>query len=137
MLPDYVADCGGAWRSGIDGGELTLPVAAGLRRGVVTGRLTVTGEGEGSRVRFEVEREEYALNWGAVVILLIGALGALLLMLWPLYPALLSVAPVAALAAFSAWFLVNARLANRGPQEFLEALQLDLEARPDGVEAEE
>ena len=127
VLPDWVEAWGGEWTPRLDGGALRLPVAAGLRRGVVEGRIEVAGNGAGSRVTLEIEHEEYLLQWPAVAILAVGAAGGLLMLVWPLYPRLLGLAPVGALAAFSAWFLVNARLSNKGPQEFLDGLGTEIE----------
>ncbi len=107
---------------------MAFPVAAGLRHGLVEGRLEIVAEADRSRLAFEVEKVTYWLNWSAIAILSVGASGGILLLLWPLYPVLLTLAPVAAIAAFSAWFLVNARLSNSGPREFLEGLRVEIES---------
>ena len=125
-LAEHTEDWGGEWTERLIGGEIALPVAAGLRRGLVEGDVSFESEGSGCRVTLEVTTSAYQLNWIAVMILFFGAGSALLLLLWPLYPALLQLAPFAALMAFSSWFLVAARLRTSGPQDYLDDLAADL-----------
>lgn len=119
-----VEDWGGRWQPGIDGGRLELPVTAGLRRGVLAGRLAVEGHPAGSRLSLEVEESRWELHRSAVVVLLLGAAGALSVTLWPFFPALLGLAPVGAILAFAAWFLIVSRLRTTGAEEFLEQLAI-------------
>ncbi len=116
----HAADLWGAsWERAIDGGRLELPVTAGVRRGVLTGRIKVEAAGAGSRVTFSVDESRYHLNLPAVVVLAFGALGGIGTTLWPFYPKLLAVAPFAVVLALAAWLLVVARLRSSGPEEFL------------------
>lgn len=108
------------------GGEIALPVAAGLRRGLVEGEVTFESRPSGCKVTLEVTATAYRLNWIAVVILVFGAGSGVLLLLWPLYPPLIQLAPFAALMAFSSWFLVAARLRTSGPQDYLDDLAANL-----------
>ena len=103
-----------------------LPVAAGLRRGLIEGEVSFDERSGGCRVSLAVTATNYRLNWTAVMILLFGAGSALLLLLWPLFPELLQLAPFAALIAFSSWFLVASRLRTSGPQDYLDDLAANL-----------
>lgn len=104
------------------GGRLRLPVVAGLRRGLVTGPVTVEPSEEGARVTFLTEEAVYYVHTPAVVILLLAVFGAVLTVLWPFFPRLLAVAPFGAVLALGGWFLVVSRLRTSGPEEFLEAV---------------
>jgi hypothetical protein len=108
--------------SGFAGGQLHLPVVAGIRRGLVTGALEVRSAVGGSRVVFQPERSIYYVQTSAVLLLLIAVAGALLTVLWPFYPELIAVAPFGAILALGGWFLVVSRLRTSGPEEFLAAV---------------
>ena len=110
---------GALWRPTPGGGALELPVTAGVRRGVVRGRLEVEAAPAGSRLTLAVEESRYRVHAASVVVLLFGAAGGLAVLLWPYFPPLLRVAPLAAILALAAWFLVVARLRSGGPEEFL------------------
>lgn len=117
-------DWGGQWERGGSGGRLELPVAAGLRHGWMRARLDVRSlppeEGEArTEAVLTPEAASYRLWTPAVVVLLIALGGGALTVLWPFFPRLLPAAPIGAILALSAWFLVIARLQNRGPEEFL------------------
>lgn len=114
---------GGTGHAG-DAARLSLPVVAGLRRGVLSGPLAIgaTGEG-GSRVVFSAERQDYYLETSAIAVLVMAGAGALLTVAWPLFPSLLPVAPFGAVLALCGWFLVLTRLRSRGPAEFLRSVQ--------------
>ena len=117
------ADLWGAeFQPGISGGQLHLPVVAGLRRGLVSGALEVQPARPGSRVVFRPERSDYYVQTSSVMVLLLAAAGALLTLLWPFYPKLLAVAPFGAILALGGWFLVISRLRNSGPDDFLAAV---------------
>jgi hypothetical protein len=105
------------------GGRLRLPVLAGLRRGVISGRITVEPADGGSRVAFRPEEAGYTLQVQAVVVLAFAVAGAAVVVAWPFFPRLLSVAPFGALLALGGWFLVISRLRTSGPDEFLAAVQ--------------
>ena len=110
-------------RGGDRGGDLRLPVVAGLRRGLLSGPVAVEGLGQGSRVVFRPAAAEYHVQGAAVVVLLMAGAGALLTVVWPLFPRLLPVAPFGAVLALAGWFLVISRLRSRGPAEFLESVE--------------
>jgi len=125
-MADHTADWGGDWTATDSGGEVALPVAAGLRRGLIEGTVTVSPREGGCTVTLEVTATAYSLNWVAVSILTFGATGGLVLLLWPLFPQLLALAPLAAIAAFSSWFLVASRLRTSSPEDYLRALAKDV-----------
>lgn len=113
---------GAEFQPGASGGQLHLPVIAGLRRGLVTGAVEVQRAQPGSRVVFRPETSAYYVQTSSVVVLLLAACGALLTVLWPFYPRLLAVAPFGAILALGGWFLVISRLRNSGPDDFLAAV---------------
>lgn len=99
--------------------RLRLPVVAGLRRGFLSGPLTVEATPEGSRVVFHPEESVQSVQTASVVVLLLALAGGILTVLWPFYPQLLPLSSVGAVLALGGWFLVISRLRSRGPQEFL------------------
>ena len=105
-----------------DGGQLHLPVLAGLRRGLMSGPVEIRPAEGGSRLTFRPETTVYYVQTQAVLVLLLAVAGGLLTMLWPFFPKLLEVAPFGAVVALSGWFLVISRLRTSGPDEFLEAV---------------
>ncbi len=111
---------GAAWQPDGWGGRLELPVTAGLRRGVVRGRVSVEAAANGSRILFRVEESRHTLNVAAVVVLLMGGFGGLAATLWPFFPPLLSLAPLSVVLALAAWLLVASRVRTSGPEDFLE-----------------
>jgi hypothetical protein len=104
------------------GGRLRLPVLAGLRRGLLTGPVTVEPLERGTRVTFHPEEAMYYVQTPAVVILLLAIFGAVFTVLWPFFPQLLVAAPFGAVLALGGWFLVISRLRTSGPEEFLAAV---------------
>ena len=104
------------------GGQLRLPVLAGLRRGLMTGMIEVRPEVEGSRVVFWPEQSVYHVQVSAVVVLLVAVSGGLLTVLWPFFPHLRPGAAFGASLALGGWFLVISKLRTSGPDEFLEAV---------------
>jgi hypothetical protein len=125
-----LGEAAGIWNADLDrdstGGRIRLPVIAGLRRGVLTARVTVEPlepDGDGSRLLFREEGRKDALHIQAVIVLLVAVIGAALTVIWPFYPNLLPLAPFGALLALGGWFLVISRLRTSGPEEFLEAVQ--------------
>jgi hypothetical protein len=115
-------------RSGA-GGELHLPVLAGLRKGLVSGGVEVRPEAGGSRIVFRPERSVYHVQTSAVMVLLLATGGGLLTLLWPFFPKLLAVAPFGAVIALGGWFLVIARLRTSGPDDFLAAVATQEDVR--------
>lgn len=105
---------------GWTGGRLVLPVVAGLRRGLVTARVTAAPAGDdGTRLVLAVEEAVYRLHLASIVLLLLALAGAVTTVVWPFFPRLLAIAPLGLALALAAWLLVIARLANSGPEEFL------------------
>jgi hypothetical protein len=115
-------DWGAEFQPSGAGGQLHLPVLAGLRRGLVTGAVEVQPAAGGSRVVFRPETSIYYVQTSAVVVLLLALTGGLLTVLWPFFPELLAVAPFGAVLALGGWFLVISRLRTSGPEEFLAAV---------------
>jgi len=113
-----------------DSGRLYLPFVSGLRRGLVSGPLSVEAIPEGSRVVFRAEETAHYLQTSSVAFLLIAAAGGLLTILWPFYPHLLPVAPFGAILAIGGWFLVVSRLRTSGPDEFLAAVVAEAGGAP-------
>jgi hypothetical protein len=132
-------DWGAEFRRDGSGGQLHLPVVAGIRRGLVTGAVEVRLAEGGSRVVFRPENAVYYVQTPAVMILLVAVAGSLLTVLWPFFPQMMNVAPFGALLALGGWFLVVSRLRTSGPDEFLVAVAAtdvldDANADADGEE---
>lgn len=129
-----VARAAEAWGADFErqeaGGRLHLPFVAGLRRGLVSGSVSVERIPEGSRVVFRAEESAQYVHGSSVMVLLIAAVGAVLTVLWPFYPKLLPVAPFGALLALGGWFLVITRLRSSGPDEFLAAVAAEAGGAP-------
>jgi hypothetical protein len=123
-LRQAAEDWGAEFRREGSGGRLRLPVVHGLRRGLVTGTVTVEPAGDGSRVVFRPEEAVSYVHTQAVVVLLFAVIGALLTVIWPFFPKLLPVAPFGAILALGGWFLVISRLRTSGPDEFLAAVAM-------------
>jgi len=118
---------GATWSPEGSEGRLELPVLAGLRQGLLVGRVWTEPAATGSRVIFRVEDRHYRLQWAALVILALGAAGGITATLWPFFPSLLAVAPLAVVVAIGAWILVASRLRTSTPDEFLELVAGDPE----------
>ncbi len=122
-LADGADAWNGTWHRQGTGGQLTLPVAAGVRYGVLHGAVSVQPSAEGVRVVFHVDRSEYSTNAAAVGILALGALGVLAMLAWPLLP---GTSPNLAGSGFIlillAWLVVGSRLRHRGAADFLASL---------------
>lgn len=123
---EVVSEAVEAWGGGLEDDRLHLPVAAGLRHGVVRGRLRIEPDGEGSRVVFWQETSEYWLQITSVAFLCLSAVGAILVILWPFFPAdsnWMQVAPLGAVLALAGWFLVTSRIITRDVGSFFELLE--------------
>lgn len=129
-----VARAADAWGAEFErqeaGGRLHLPFVAGLRRGLVSGPLSVEAIPDGSRVVFRAEDSRHYVHTASVAVLLLAGVGGLLTVLWPFYPRLLPVAPFGALLALGGWFLVISRLRTSGPDEFLAAVAAEAGGAP-------
>src|SRR5260370_663910 len=60
------------------GGQLRLPVVAGLRRGLLSGPVVVEAAGQGARVVFRPAAQDYWLETSAIAVLVMAGAGALL-----------------------------------------------------------
>lgn len=129
-----VARAAEAWGAELDrdgmGGRLHLPFVSGLRRGLVSGPLTVEPIPDGSRVVFRAEESSHYVQSSSVALLLIAAVGGLLTVIWPFYPKMLPIAPFGAILALGGWFLVITRLRASGPEEFLAAVAAEAGGAP-------
>ena len=129
-----VARAADAWGAEFErqetGGLLHLPFVAGLRRGLVSGPLSVEPTPDGSRVVFRAEESAHYVHTASVAVLLIAAVGGVLTVLWPFFPKLLPVAPFGAILALGGWFLVVSRLRTSGPDEFLAAVAAEAGGAP-------
>lgn len=129
-----VARAADAWGAEFEregsGGRLHLPFVAGIRRGLVSGPVSVEEIPGGSRVVFRAEESRQYVHTASVAVLLLAAAGGILTVLWPFYPKLLPVAPFGALLALGGWFLVISRLRTSGPDEFLIAVAAEAGGAP-------
>jgi hypothetical protein len=129
---------GADWQPGIDGGRLGLPLVAGIRHGLVQGRLEVERHGAGSRLAYRPEDAVFVVRTAPVAILAIAGAGGVMTVLWPFFPALLPLAPLGAILALSGWFLVVSRLSTSTPDDFLRLVaEVAGEEGADGAAAEE
>lgn len=103
-------------------GQLRLPILAGLRRGVLYGRLSLTPIPTGCRVSWELERSDLRIHRPSFSLLALTAAFVLPVSAWPLYPPLLGLLPLAGVMGFLAWFLVLSRLQSSGPEEFFSTI---------------
>jgi len=122
-LSDGADTWNGAWHRQGRGGMLTLPVAAGVRQGVLRGTVSVHSIDGGVHVLFHVEQSDYSVNAAAVGMLGLGALGVLAMLAWPLLP---GTSPNLACSGFIlillTWLVVGSRLRHRGAADFLASL---------------
>ncbi len=102
---------------------LTLPVQHGLRRGLLTARVSMRSPQE---LEIEPLEENLQVQRGAVVLLLFSLAGALGLVAWPFLPRLGPLMPMALVMAVAGWMLGVARLRTRGLSEFVETLSKTL-----------
>lgn len=112
------------------GGTLHLPFVAGLRRGLISGPVTVEPIPEGSRVVFREERSIRHVHTPSLFVLLIACVGGVLTILWPFFPRLLPISSLGAVLALGGWFLVISRLQTSGPDEFLASLAAEVGGAP-------
>lgn len=128
---------GAGWQPGIGGGRLDLPLVAGIRHGLVKGRLEVERLGAGSRLTFRPEEAVYVVRTAPVAILALAGAGGVMTVVWPFFPALLPLAPLGAIIALSGWFLVVSRLSTSTPDDFLRLVaQVAGEEGADGAAAD-
>lgn len=115
---------GAEWQPEEAGGRLRLPVAAGLRRGVLSGRLTLTTSHE---LVFTVEDSRLVLHGPSVAMLALAAAGGVATVVGPFFvhrfPTILAIAPLAILLAVGGWFVVVANQRLLGVDDFLEFVE--------------
>lgn len=115
---------GAAWTRQGTGGDLALPILAGVHRGWVRAEVTTEPAGaERTALRLAVVERHEGIHVPAVVILLFSVVGGILVVLWPFFPRLIPLAPFGALLALGGWFLIVSRLRSSGPEEFLELVE--------------
>ncbi|HEV8237889.1 MAG TPA: hypothetical protein VGS57_00810 [Thermoanaerobaculia bacterium] len=123
-----VEDWNGEWTAAGDGGgELRLPVEAGLRRGFVRGRVTATAAAAGSELALEIVESRWWVHRVAVALLLGAAIPASAGVLWPFVPAVAPLVPLGLVLGAAAWLAILARLRHRGPAEFLSDVEAALD----------
>ena len=132
-LAGTAEEWGAEWTPQGDGGRLYLPVLAGLRRGLMEGRVRVRSSGSSTRLILEAETTHWRVHRAAAAVLVMGLLGALPVLLWPLGTEWLALAPVGLVLMFLAWFMVVSRLRTAGAVEFLEAVRHRVEGPDPGV----
>ena len=130
-----VNDWNGEWTAAADGGDLRLPVEAGLRRGFVRGRVTATAASAGSELALEIVEARWWVHRIAVALLLGAAVPAMAGVLWPFVPAVAPLVPLGLVLGAAAWLAILARLRHRGPAEFLSDVEGALEEAKTGAAA--
>ncbi|HYL06841.1 MAG TPA: hypothetical protein VE075_12420, partial [Thermoanaerobaculia bacterium] len=70
------SEWGAEFEPGGEGGQLHLPVVAGLRRGLLSGPVVVEAAGEGSRVAFRPATQDYYLETSVIGLLVMAGAGA-------------------------------------------------------------
>lgn len=130
-LGNLAEDWGAEWQEEGRGGRLTLPVLAGVRRGLLSGHVRVEARKEGSRLTFQPQEEFYRVQRPVVVFLLLALCGALAILAAPLFPVLVPLLPLSALLMLAAWLFIVSSLRNSGPEEFFESLELELARDPE------
>ena len=128
-----VEDWSGEWTATADGGELRLPVEAGLRRGFVRGHVTATAANGGSALTLQIVEARWWVHRIAVALLLGAAIPAVAGVLWPFVPAVAPLVPLGLVLGVASWLAILARLRHRGPAEFLADVEAALEEPKAGV----
>ena len=118
----------GEWNAAGDGGELRVPLEAGLRRGFARGRVTATAVGHGSELAIEVVEARWWVHRIAAALLFGAAVPAVAAVLWPFYPALAPLVPLGLVLGAAAWLAILARLRHRGPAELVADVDAALSA---------
>lgn len=122
---------GGEWERVGQGGRLTIPVAAGIRHGLISGQVSTHPRGRLSEIAFHIESVHYHLHRPSLVVLLIGAAGGMLIVVAPFFPPLFPLVPAGIVVSLAAWFLVTSRAKSRGSSEFLALVGKLAEAEPE------
>ncbi|MCB1058424.1 MAG: hypothetical protein KDD11_23220 [Acidobacteria bacterium] len=128
---------GATWQRSGDAGHLRLPVAAGLRRGVLSGQLRLD---EDDHLVFAVDESHFTLHVPSVGMLLLAAAGGLGMVVGPFFahrhPSLVAAAPLAFLLAVGGWFVVVANQRLLGAEDFLKLVE-ELATEPPPADGEE
>ncbi|HVS02524.1 MAG TPA: hypothetical protein VMT16_07125 [Thermoanaerobaculia bacterium] len=114
---------GGSWQRQGLAGAFELPVQAGLRHGLLRGRLEAAPHPHGATVQVAVEEEIWRLHRPAAALLAAAAAAAVAGVLWPFFPWLAGLLPLALVLSLGAWFLVLTRLRHHGAEELLGAVE--------------
>ena len=117
----------GEWTAQGDGGELRVPVEAGLRRGFLRARVSAAAVSGGSEVVLEVVEARWWVHRAAVALLLGAAIPALAGALWPFYPAVGPLVPLGLGLGVASWLAILARLRHRGSAELLADVEAAME----------
>jgi len=131
-LVTTVEDWQGEWIPGGQGGELRVPVEAGLRRGFVRARVSATSVDRGSELAIEVIESRWWVHRTAFALLLGAAIPAVAAVLWPFYPPIAPLVPLGLVLGAAAWLAILARLRHRGTAEFVAAVEATLNERSIG-----
>lgn len=123
---------GGEWTAGNGGGEVGLPVQAGLRFGRLRATARVQSASGGCEIVLAVHDEQWALDRSSVALLALAAVGGLATVLWPFFPPLGRLVPMGLVFGITAWLAILSRLRHHGPAELLAAVRDELGAQPEG-----
>ncbi len=130
-LGEAVGDWGGEWSARPGGGELSLPVQAGLRHGLLRGHAKVIPVADGCEIALGVASETWVLDRSAVLLLTMAAISGLAGVLWPFYPQLGRFVPIGLVLGITAWLAILSRLRHHGPAELLAEVEAALEGAGD------
>jgi hypothetical protein len=134
-LATTVEDWHGEWTASGQGGELRVPVEAGLRRGFLRARVTATSHDRASELAIEVLESRWWLHRTAFALLLAAAIPAIAAMLWPFYPAVAPLVPLGLVLGAASWLAILARLRHRGAAELAGDVEAALAEPKHGDEA--
>ena len=136
VLSTTVEDWQGEWTASGEGGELRVPVEAGLRRGFLHARATATSADRGSELAIEVIETRWWIHRTAAALLLGAAVPAIAGILWPFFPAVAPLVPLGLVLAVASWLAILARLRHRGAAEFVADVEATLNEPSPGATAE-
>ena len=134
-LATTVEDWQGEWKPSGQGGELRVPVEAGLRRGFLHARATATTADRGSELAIEVIESRWWVHRTAFALLLGAAIPAVAVVLWPFYPPIAPLVPLGLVLGAAAWLAILARLRHRGVPEFVADVEATLNEQRSGAAA--
>ena len=125
----------GEWSPSGQGGELRVPVEAGLRRGFLHARVTATSAEGGSELAIAVIESRWWIHRTAFALLLGAAVPAIAGILWPFFPALAPLVPLGLVLAAASWLAILARLRHRGAAELVADVEATLQEPSPGAAA--